>query len=181
MAKWWFVTWSIYGWWLPGDPRGFQTRRGREYVPPPARYAKPGEPVYNANDYTERWQEAKNLCPDAVVLTEAEQKLAFPAVVSEINSLAIVPRILGFGRTHSHLLAQFGALPIRSTVGRFKSAGTRALPNPGTRRRVWADGCHMKSVAGEIAYVSAVDYIRRHAEEGALIYEWSLNDETRRD
>jgi hypothetical protein len=35
MDKYWLVTWVTYGSWLPGDPRGFRTFRGREYVPPP--------------------------------------------------------------------------------------------------------------------------------------------------
>jgi hypothetical protein len=175
MAKWWFVTWSTYGWWLPGDPRGFQTRRGREYVPPPARFAKSDEPVYDPADYADRWRQSRRLCPEAVILAAEEQALAFSAVVAEINYLPMLPRVLAFGRTHSHLLAQFGELKIRPTVGRFKSAGTRALANPGNRPRVWAEGCHMESIPDEDdALQNATNYIRGHAAQGALIYEWSF-------
>ncbi len=33
------ITWTTYGYWLPGDPRGFRTRRAKEYVHPPERYS----------------------------------------------------------------------------------------------------------------------------------------------
>ena len=58
-AKWWLVTFGTYGVWLPGDPRGFQTWRGREYVPPPARYAKPGEATYDPAPHRTRYAAAK--------------------------------------------------------------------------------------------------------------------------
>jgi len=32
------ITWTTYGHWLPGDPRGFRTRGAKEFVPPPQRY-----------------------------------------------------------------------------------------------------------------------------------------------
>ncbi len=174
MPLWWFVTWSTYGWWLPGDPRGFQTRRGREYVPPPARYAGPSERPYDAAQYRGRWRYARRLCPEAVRLTPEEQQLALDAVVNDIGQLQVAPRILGFGATHVHLVAKFGLLKIRPTVGRWKSHATRALPNPGTRRRVWAEGCHMKSLTDEEAFNNAVNYVRDHVNEGALIHEWQV-------
>src|SRR5258708_35638890 len=61
IMTWWLVTWSTYGSWLPGDPRGFQIWRGQEYVPPPKRYAKPGEDTYDRSKYVQRHQEAKSM------------------------------------------------------------------------------------------------------------------------
>jgi hypothetical protein len=173
MAKPWLVTWSTYGAWLPGDPRGFQTWRAREYVPPPARYAKPGEPTYNPNDYRETWEMAKELCPHAVYLTRAEQEIVLASLVDEINQLPLAPVILSVGTWHNHLIAEFGSLLIRPTVGRLKARATRDIPNPGNRKRIWADGCHMKSLPTDDALQQAFAYVRRHKDEGALIYEWS--------
>src|SRR5260370_14604629 len=116
MAGWWFVTWSTYGWWLPGDARGFRTRRGREYVPPPARYAKAGEPIYDPASYAGRWKRARQACPTTVTLTADEQHLGLRAVVGDMKQLPLVPRILSFGKNHIHFVAQFGALKIRPTV-----------------------------------------------------------------
>ncbi|MCG3179184.1 MAG: hypothetical protein BIFFINMI_01517 [Phycisphaerae bacterium] len=65
----WLVTWSTYGAWLPGDPRGFQTRRGRQHVPPPVRYAAPGEDVYDARRYRALFEYARSLSRGAIFLT----------------------------------------------------------------------------------------------------------------
>lgn len=172
MAKFWLVTWTTYSSWLPGDPRGFQTWRGKEYVPPPRRYAKPGEPTYDAARYRELWLRMKTMCPNPVRLTDTEQRLAMDAIVREIDSLTLVPRVLSLGDWHVHLVSQFGLQWIRPTVGRLKAAATRALPNPGTRKRVWTDGCHMESLPDESALTGAANYVRDHRSEGALIHEW---------
>jgi hypothetical protein len=173
MAKWWLVTCTTYGSWLPGDPRGFQTYRGREYVPPPARYAKPGEPTYDAAPYRQRWEKARQVSSAMVKLSLAEVELVLPAIVKEVNLLPLIPRILAVDNTHLHLIAQFGALLIRPTMGRLKSAGTGAIPNPGDRPRVWTDGCHMKSLPNRRALETAIAYVQRHAAQGALVYEWN--------
>lgn len=172
MAKLWFVTWTTYGSWLPGDPRGFQTWRGKEYIPPPPRYARGDEPTYDPAYYRERWRRIKKICPNPVLLSPLEQQLALTAVVQEIATLSLVPHILSIGRWHVHLVSEFGLLRIRPTVGRLKSTATRALPNPGTRKRVWTDGCHMESLTTTTAVNNAVEYVRRHRDEGALIHEW---------
>ncbi len=174
MDRFWFVTWTTYGSWLPGDPRGFRTRRGHEYVPPPARYAKDGEPVYDPRQYSERYRASRTLVPAAVKLNAEEIRLAQLAIVEEIGSLAMRPLILAVGATHFHLISQFHGIWIRPTVGRLKAAATRALPNPGTRKRLWTKECHMESLNTDAALEQAVDYVRRHRDQGALIHEWDL-------
>jgi hypothetical protein len=169
----WFVTWSTYGAWLPGDPRGFQTWRGRTYVPPPKRYAKPGEPVYDPSQYREDWKLSKAISGDAVRLTPEEQQIALDAFVMRIAELPpMVPRILSVGDWHMHLLAKFGSRKIRPTVGSLKQAATEAIPNPGNRKRIWGYNCHMDSVKDRRHYQNLIRYVRCHRDEGALIYEW---------
>jgi hypothetical protein len=94
------------------------------------------------------------------------------AIVADMNGLALVPWVLSLGPTHAHRVAQFGALKIRPTVGRLKSRATQAIPNPENRRRVWAEGCHMKSLNDEAAFRNAVAYVRHHTAEGSLVFEW---------
>jgi hypothetical protein len=169
----WFVTWSTYGTWLPGDPRGFQTWRGRRYVPPPRRYAKPGEPVYDPRKHRIDLELAESISDEPVYLTVEEQKLALPAIVADIEKLhPMRPRIMSLGDWHVHLLAKFGTLKIRPTVGRLKQTATDAIPNPGTRKRIWVAGCHMVSVKDEKHYQNLVNYVSGHRDEGALIHEW---------
>lgn len=172
MVKHWLVTWTTYGSWLSGDPRGFQTWRARRYVPPPKRYAKSDEPTYNPAAYRSEWELAKQVCPNAVRLTLQEQQLTLDAIVEVLSTLQMTPRILAVGDWHVHLVAQFYLLPIRPTVGRFKAAATVAIPNPGNRKRIWTDNCHMQSLSDDDSVRDGTDYVRDHAEQGALIYEW---------
>ena len=175
----WLVTWNTYGSWLPGDPRGFRTFRGQEYVPPPELFARNGEEIYNPADYEQRFRWSHVLTPNAVALSETEKQLARDAFIAEIESLPLNPLILAVSRQHSHLIAQFGSLLIRPTVGRLKAAATRAVPNPGDRKRIWAVDCHMESLKGGEAVQNAYNYVRRHEEERALIHDWTYKPKRR--
>jgi hypothetical protein len=73
-GKWWLVTCTTFGTWLPGDPRGFQTWRGREYVPPPKRYARQGESTYRAEDYAVEYEAAKSSLTQEPVHFSNEQR-----------------------------------------------------------------------------------------------------------
>jgi hypothetical protein len=168
----WLVTWSTRGTWLPGDARGFRTRRGKEYVPPPARYAKHGEAIYDPGAYRERYAAARHACADIVVLTLAEQQLAMEAIVHKLDELPLTPYIIAVGKTHIHVIAAFGQLWIRPTVGLLKAEATRHIPNPGTRSSLWTEQCHMESLPAEADFQGGLLYVRGHVEEGALIYEW---------
>lgn len=173
MAKWWLVTWTTYATWLPGDPRGFQTWQGREYVPPPTRYAREGEPVYNPKPYEERHKIAKERSEEPVVLTREQQQTVLDALVAEISELPLDSAVLSVGATHVHWLARFGELSIRPTVGRIKAAATRALRASGfDLKRPWTKGCHMKSKNSDRELKNARAYIKQHVNEGCLVYDW---------
>ena len=60
MAKWWLVSWTTYGTWLPGDERGYCTWRKRTYVAPPKRFAKPGEPQHRHGCCAEQNQDQQS-------------------------------------------------------------------------------------------------------------------------
>ena len=91
MSQWWLITWTTYGTWLPGDPRGFQTWQGHEFVPPPARYAKLGEPTYNLADYAERYDNARRtMVGEPVRLSTDQQRIALGAIVAEVGQMPLV-------------------------------------------------------------------------------------------
>lgn len=169
----WLVTWTTYGSWLPGDPRGFRTFRGREYVPPSERFAKNGEDIYEPEEYKSLHRRSKELVPDAVKLTESEKRIAIEAFADEIEEIGLNPLIMSVAAEHTHLIAEFGRFQIRPTVGRLKSAATRAIPNPGDRNRLWAVDCHMESLKDGDAVENAYNYVREHEKDGALIRDWT--------
>lgn len=174
MGKWWLITWTTYGTWLPGDPRGFQTWRGETYVPPPKRYAKPGERTYRPEEYKFDYEIAqRSMVEDPVRLTIEQCRIAVDAIVSEVAQTSIVPAILAIGSEHSHFLAKFGALKIRPAVGKLKAAATRELHEYGIgSENVWTQGCRMKSKSTPQEFGGAFEYVLRHEQEGAVVYIW---------
>jgi hypothetical protein len=176
MDKWWLVTWTTYGTWLPGDPRGFRTWRGTEYVPPPRRYADPGEETYQRADYADRHATARELAEQAVALAREHQDAALSALLRDITEIPIHASAIAVGTAHVHLLAKFAERRIRQTAGRLKAAATRAIheADPAFRpKRIWAKECHMKSKETELDYRNALNYIKRHIHEGALVHVFS--------
>jgi hypothetical protein len=176
MATWWLVSWTTYGTWLPGDERGFCTWRGQTYVPPPKRYAKPGEATYRASEHVARHEFAQSICEDPVYLSPSQMQTALAAIVEEIAQINVVPAIMSLGDWHVHLLCQFGKLKIRPTVGRLKAAATRALNSQGFQaKRPWTKGCNLRSKTTRRACRNAYKYVRDHRDQSCLIYEWPID------
>jgi hypothetical protein len=171
---WWLVTWGTHGSWLPGDVRGFRTWRKREYVPPPQQFAAHDEPVYDPQVYRERRRRAEERSHGEVALTTEEQRIVLNALVADIAQLRIEPKVVSATVSHVHLLAVFGETGIRPTVARLKSQATPALGahhGERTTPRVWAKGCHMRSLSTEEAQHAAVVYVGRHETHG-VVYSW---------
>jgi hypothetical protein len=170
MDSWWLITWTTYGTWLPGDPRGFRTWRAQQYVAPPARYAANGEPTYSARQFRALHQKNLDAC-QPTVLNGRWQQIVLESLRSELDTIAVDSAIVAIAPTHVHWLARFGPLGIRPIVARLKAAATRALHGNGMdANRVWAKGCSMKSLRGQNAFDNAFAYVERHRSEGAVIY-----------
>jgi hypothetical protein len=96
--------------------------------------------------------------------------------VDDIAKTTVLPAILAVGDVHLHLLAKFGSLRIRTTMGRFKAAATTQLHMDHIDSdRVWTRGCHMKSKATREEFISAFRYVERHESEGCVIHIWNEN------
>jgi hypothetical protein len=127
MTKWWLISWTTCGTWLPGDKRGYCTWRGKQYIAPPKRYAHLGEAIYRASEHTHDYDLAKSICDEPVYLTRNEMEIAMATMITEIAQIAVVPAIISVGEWHVHWLCHFGKLKIRPTVSRVKAAATREL------------------------------------------------------
>jgi hypothetical protein len=159
-----------------GDPRGYCTWRKKKYVEPPKRYAKPGERTYQASEHTAVHELAKAVTDKAVYFRPQEMEIALQAVVAEIGEIPIVPAIISLGPWHVHWLCHFGTFKIRSVVGRVKAAAARELNVSGFEgKRPWAKGCNMRSKRTRLECRNAYQYVRKHREQGCLIYEWKID------
>ncbi|MBS0207787.1 MAG: hypothetical protein JSS27_02435 [Planctomycetes bacterium] len=166
----WLVTWTTYGSWLPGDPRGFRTWRGREFIPPPPRYAEGGDRPFDPAEYRTRYLADKSRSLSTTRLTADQQQVAIDAVVEDISALLLEAIIVSINEAHVHLIADFGDLSIRPTVARLKSVATRALGGrERTAKRFWSSGCNMKSLADDAAVQAAFNYVKAHETEGAIV------------
>ena len=173
-VKYWLVTWTTFGTWLPGDRRGFQTWRGREYVPPPRRYAKPGEPVYGPAAYAGRRRDAaRSLTQAPVTLSPGQIVTAADAIAADCDPAGVVAAALAVGPHHVHLLARFGPRPIRRVAGRLKTAATRGLHDGGfAPPRVWCRNEHLKSKPVGKPFEDPFAYVAKHVREGARVIVW---------
>jgi hypothetical protein len=172
-GKHWLVTINTYGTWLPGDPRGFQTRRARQYVPPPPRFAKPGEKTYDPADYRGLHAHADGqLDGGPTHFDERTRDDVLDELIRRINEIAIAPRILSLDHWHAHLLARFGRLDIGKTMGWLKARVTLMLRLAGWTRPIWAKQCDMRSKETPEAAAAAYQYVLDHANKGARVYEW---------
>ncbi|MCH8828678.1 MAG: hypothetical protein IID45_03770 [Planctomycetes bacterium] len=176
MGKWWLVTFGTYGQWLPGDPRGFKTWRGHRYVPPTYGKNRFGEPTYDPDIFREEYQTAQRMVGDLVAFSMDHRRLVAYAISDDLESLPIVPSILAVTNLHVHLIAKFGGLKIRPSVGRFRSAATQKMHENGViGERFWAKGCHMESLADEETFLQGFEYVKSHEQQGAVVKIWQLD------
>lgn len=158
---------TTYGSWLPGDPRGFRDHDHRVHSsgdyksPPPA-----GE---HAGLY--RFTEANTKA--AVFLAPDVREHIAIALVEKLQSQQVHVRCIAVAGTHAHILACVGSQDAKPIIGRAKQAASHRVRDrlPGT---VWAQGCHVVRVRDESHYRSIVNYIARHAEDNA--YVWNHPD-----
>ena len=139
------ITWTTHNSWLPGDPRGFRTRKGKQYVPPPARYADGSSEVYDPKKYEGlyRFHSGK----DAVRLSEEQREVVAERVVYTIEKMCSGRWVLCAGEVHVHALVE---LDERSAVSRFcqfaKGGSARKLIALGHKGKVWARKYHARPV-----------------------------------
>jgi hypothetical protein len=173
MSTWWLITWTTYATWLPGDPRGFQTWRAKKYIPPPKRYAKPGEATYDKELYRTLHAHAQNISGEAVWPSGDQQASVLATLITEIEAIPLRASILSIGKSHVHLLAMFGSRWIRQTIGRLKAQATRELNRHGfVGKRPWSKNCHMTSKNTPQALENAYNYVLHHQTYGDLIKTW---------
>jgi hypothetical protein len=176
MAKWWLISWTTYATWLPGDKRGYRTWRGRQHIPPPKRYAKPGEAPYQPIEHVAVRELAESIIDEPVFLSREQTQIALDAMAAEIAEIDIVPAIMSVGDWHVHWLCYFGPLEIRRIVERVKAAATRELNRRGFHgKRPWTKGCNMRSKSSRRDCRNAYKYVRDHRDQGCLIYEWPID------
>jgi len=160
--SWYLVTWTTYGSWLPGDPRGFRTRKHKRHVPPPKRYSDGGD-FYNPQDYREILECATRECKGCVTLNEKHRSFLRRKLVEIGRDKGFPLKAVHVGRTHVHVLLQSDGADVPRIVNLLKGITSRGLSEHGLPGRVWTRGYHMR-VIPENALPGALRYLKSHKE-----------------
>lgn len=184
--NWYHAMASTYGSWLPGDPRGFRTRKHREHVE--GDYKSPPAP----GRYETRHSDARRkLVRPPVVLTAAPRLV----VLDEFRETLIAHEVrvvaIAVAATHLHVLARFPERPLKPTFNERGLERTSAIDDPvrhmmGIAKQwsakrlvreghfssgpIWGKRGKIVPIRDRSHQIKVFHYIVRHAEEGAAVW-----------
>ena len=167
--RWWHLTLSVRGAWLPGDPRGFRSRQHR---------------IHSSGDYRRRPPAGEHAGLHAFAKSIAAPPVAIPAALRESLACAMVqgfetrggrPLALAVSGLHVHGLVELPSdyRQARRDVGQAKRLASHQLREqlPG---RIWGQGCGLKPIDDPSHHRNTYRYILRHRDEGAWV--WTFRD-----
>jgi len=169
---WFLITWATYGHWLPGDPSGFRTYRGKKDIPPPKRYAG-GGPSYDPAQHKRLHDYARARTGTEIRLNRIQIQAACDMIVETAKALGVYG-VVAVGPHHVHVLVSF---PPAMTTGffcnRVKSRSSLRLSEQGLKGRVWARRYHAKRLPDE-NIDKARWYVLSHKRKDTVVVEFGL-------
>jgi REP element-mobilizing transposase RayT len=140
-----FITWTTYGTWLPGDHRGWRkTRKGNQ----------PPQPLL------ENW--VRNRMTEDPVLLNSERRAKVERVCRDhANIRGWVIHAVSARTNHVHIAVTADADP-KKVRDQFKANATRVLrqvPDPIASKKVWTKGGDCEIVDGDDELERVVQYI----------------------
>jgi len=162
MDRYWLLTWTTYGTWLPGDPRGFVSNV-REGPGPEVRHNVPQTP-YDADDARVRERALANLVGQPVWLTAEQASLLAEQFRETAAFRGWQLLVFAVMANHVHLVVGVRGDPDPPRLLHdFKSYGTRALRGHGHRPsggRWWTESGSRRKLPDERAVRAAIEYVR---------------------
>ena len=171
---WYHATFGTHNSWLPGDPRGFRSRKHRIHSSGDHRNPPPeGE---HAGLHTH----AKIISGDPVVLNRSHREVACQAIKECLDRHSHQVLVIAVGGMHVHMLVELPNIlqEAKDAIGYVKvSASMRLKENmPG---KIWSRGGGFKPIRDEEHQRNTYGYILRHRDEGACV--WTFRDENNSD
>jgi hypothetical protein len=164
---WYHCTGSLYGNWLPGDPRGWRSRNHRIHVE--GDYQTPPE----AGRFTHIHRRSAALLKHPPMWLALDQRETICRAWAEgIEHYALAGGAIAIGSRHWHLL--FGCCDGQPCVwiGRLKSWSLKRLQGYGRcpAGKVWAAGSRAEPIRDTSHWWNAKRYIERHRKQGAAVW-----------
>ena len=165
------ITWTTYNSWLPGDERGFRTRKKKKWLPPPPRYAKDAEVTYDPERF--KWLRRHYDGRKRVKLDRHQKETVMEVILQTIREFCPGRAVVSVGETHTHILVELGG---KVTVSKFcnygKGRSARKLLAMGHKGKLWGRGYHTQHIESS-EWNTVRNYILRHSDENAVISELS--------
>ncbi|MDX1961675.1 MAG: transposase [Pirellulales bacterium] len=158
----WFLTWTTYGTWLPGEERGFVTKQrtlaGRNFI-----HNRPGTSIDHSVEPLACYSHSLLKQPP-VYLTRMHAEQLLPQFLETGNVRNWTLFAVAIMRNHIHLIVGVPGDPIPEKIlGDFKSYGSRKLnqvqvdsPPPAW----WTQSGSKRKITGENAIRAVVRYIQ---------------------
>jgi REP element-mobilizing transposase RayT len=139
------LTWTTYGTWLPGDPRG---------------YVEDGNILPGDDDLLE-YAQGQQKYP-ALKLNADEKKIVHETLLSQAEQIGQLIESLVVYSNHVHLLLQTHPQTIEKIVSRYKSTTTRLLWRHGRKGKIWSTGFDKRFCFSQNEMVRRKTYILNH-------------------
>lgn len=164
MRKWFHVTFSTYGTWLPGDPRGFRTK---------------GHKRHSSGDYRNRPPKGEHaglqtlarrtMRGDPVTLAPGERETCAHAIIEKLIEKDCEVIAIAVAGQHVHIQLRIEDRGVKRIIGLAKQDASHKLRDerPGS---IWAAGCRTDPVRSREHQERLFRYIERHRNEGAFVW-----------
>ena len=165
MDRYWFLTWTTYGTWLPGDKRGFvgpvsDSSSGQ------VNHNIPGTP-YDADFSALRNYAISQMKGEPIYLISEQAEVMFTQFQETTEYRQWQLCAVGIIRNHVHLVVGVSADPEPSAIlGTFKSYASRVLNRRWTKPpngTWWTESGSKRKLSDEQAVRAAIRYVEQQA------------------
>lgn len=163
--KWFHVTISTYGSWLPGDERGFRTLHHRLHVEGDYKAPPPAEEFETIRDHARRVMKHPRR-----LLSKPERAIIGQAILEKFETTDAFVLCLAVATTHVHILVKMRPDDTRSILGLVKGNAYHQMHLAGHPEKLWAKRFLPRPITGLRHLRAAYKYILRHEQEGGWIW-----------
>ncbi|WP_390621695.1 transposase [Mariniblastus fucicola] len=139
-----FLSWTTYGTWLPGDERGWNRKGEHESLP--SNMAREESAIGDLNE-------------PPFLLTPTDRSLVETTIRKHCEIRGWKLHAVNVRSNHAHVVVIDPQTRPETTVAQFKSWCTRKLkPNHPDRKRFWTEGASTRWINEDAGLASAIEY-----------------------
>ena len=168
--RWYHIILNTHGSWLPGDPRGFRSRKHRKHSSGDYKHPPP------KGEHAELHEYAKRVSDDPILIKSVLRPIIGQTILNKIKDQKHRVLVISVGSNHAHILVE---LPDkRSSVGAICGTWKQAASHKVRKElpgHIGAEGGDPIPIRDKAHHRRVFEYILRHRNENAWI--WSYKEE----